>query len=408
MTVVSGAGEPGKPVLRHRALRWLLAGSTVNVFGGSLTPVAIAFAVLDLGGSATDLGLVEAAYALCQVVTTLAGGVLGDRVSRTLMLEGASAVSAVVVGTLAALVVTGVATIPLIAVLSSLSGVVGALGQPSSRAIVRLVVPEDELARAVAVRAFLQTGAAAVGYATAGILVVVIGSGWAIATDAVTYAVAAVCFTRLDVPHVPAGRQESLLTDFGEGLREVLRHTWLWSQILMAALYHLFYGGAQSVLGPIVVGDGIGRSVWGLALGFLMGGFVLGSVVCLRWRPRHGLFVGVCLLTLTGCFPLAMALTDRVTVLLAGALLHGFGLQIYTVFWETSINLNVPQDRLARVYSIDIAGSFLTRPIGLALTGPVAALVGFHGWLVVVAAVISGAAVLSLISGDVRRLQTTG
>ena len=39
------------------------------------------------------------------------------------------------------------------------------------------------------------------------------------------------------------------------GFREVLRHTWLWLLILQALLYHLFYGGAQSVLGPIVVSD---------------------------------------------------------------------------------------------------------------------------------------------------------
>ena len=47
----------------------------------------------------------------------------------------------------------------------------------------------------------------------------------------------------------------SMWGDVREGFAEVMRHTWLWLLILQALLYHLFYGGAQGVLGPIVVGD---------------------------------------------------------------------------------------------------------------------------------------------------------
>ena len=50
--------------------------------------------MLDLGGSATDLGLVVGAFALADVVTVLFGGVLGDRLPRKLMMEGSAAGSA--------------------------------------------------------------------------------------------------------------------------------------------------------------------------------------------------------------------------------------------------------------------------------------------------------------------------
>ena len=62
------------------------------------------------------------------------------------------------------------------------------------------------------------------------------------------------------------------------GFHEVMRHTWLWLLILQALLYHLFYGGAASVLGPIVVGDGLGRPAWGWALSTMMLGFALAAV----------------------------------------------------------------------------------------------------------------------------------
>ena len=60
-------------VLRHRDFTLLTAGGAISALGNGITPVALAFAVLDLGGSATDLGLVEAAFAGAEVATTTNG-----------------------------------------------------------------------------------------------------------------------------------------------------------------------------------------------------------------------------------------------------------------------------------------------------------------------------------------------
>jgi MFS family permease len=195
-----------------------------------------------------------------------------------------------------------------------------------------------------------------------------------------------------------------MLSELGTGFREVLRHTWLWLLIVQALLYHLFYGGAQGVVGPIVIEGEFGRTSWGLALGVLMMGFIVGGLVCLRWRPRRGLRLGVALLSLTAAFPLAMALSDQLWVILLGAFLHGFGLEIFSVNWDLSIQQNIPADRLARVYSLDMVGSFVFRPVGLAMTGPIAEAVGFRPWLLVVAGVMACSSFVALMSRDVRRL----
>jgi MFS family permease len=392
--------------LRHRDFRLLVTGSAVSSFGNGITPVALAFAVLDLGGSASALGLVEAAFAAAEVATTLLGGVLGDRVSRKLVMEGSSAGSALTQVLMALTLIAGIASIPLLTVLGVVTGVLSALSRPSSQAMTRLTVPDSELAGAVAVRSLAQQAGTTVGYALGGVLVAVAGSGWSIMVDAATFAFAAGCFARMRLAAArPSARRESMLADLGEGAREVLRHAWLWLLIGQALLYHLFYGGAQSVLGPIVVGVGMGRSDWGAALAFLMAGFVVGGLICLRWRPRHALGAGTALLSTTALFPLAMALADRPEVVWAGALVHGVGLSIFSVFWDLSIQQNVPEEKLSRVYSFDIVGSFIARPLGLALTGPIAEAVGFDRWLVVVAVVIGGSSLVALLSADVRRLR---
>ena len=42
--------------LREREFRLLFAGRTISLVGSAIAPVALAFAVLDLTGSKTDLG----------------------------------------------------------------------------------------------------------------------------------------------------------------------------------------------------------------------------------------------------------------------------------------------------------------------------------------------------------------
>jgi MFS family permease len=391
--------------LRHRNFRWLASGATVSAFGGSLAPVALAFAVLDLGGSATQLGIVVGAYALAEVGTSLAGGVLGDRVSRKVMMEGSNAVSALLQGVTAWALITDRASIPFLAVMGLLAGVVTALAGPSSNAMTPLTVPADLLSGAISVRRIGQNTAMIAGFAAAGMVVAAVGSGWAIAVDAATFLVAAFCYSRLAVPHVRPEHKPSMLRDLGDGAREVFRHTWLWILIGQALLYHLVYGGAQGVLGPIVVGDRFGRAAWGWSMSALMAGFVVGGLVTLRWRPRRALLVGTTTLALTGAFPLAMAWSPTTVGVLAGAFLHGFGLEIFSVWWDTSIQQQVAPDRLARVYSFDAVGSFAMRPLGLALTGPIAEAFGETRWLVVVGIVMTASSLLATLVPSVRRLE---
>lgn len=396
---------PDDHPLRHAPFRWLVSGTTVNLLGAGVAPVALAFAVLDLGGGATELGLVIGLYALADVAAVLFGGVLGDRLPRTVMLQGSSTAAALVQGLVAAALIGGWATIPLLAGLGMVNGVLGALAQPSSSALTQQTVPSELLQKAISWRRIAQNTAMIAGTGVAGLLVVWVGSGWALAFDALTFAVAAALFSRVRVAPAPAPAREGLWRDVAAGFREVLRHTWLWLLILQALLYHLFYGGAQSVLGPIVVGDALGRPAWGWALSAMMLGFVVGGLVTLRWRPRRALYVGTWFLALTAAFPLAMAWSDSLAVVLLGAWLHGFGLEIFSVGWDLSIQENVAPDKLARVYSFDMIGSFIARPVGLVLTGPMVALVGAQAWLSVVGAVIVGSVLVAVTSSDVRRLE---
>src|SRR3954468_12557285 len=106
--------RPDHP-LQHAPFRWLVSGTTINLLGSGIAPVALAFAVLDLGGGASQLGLVVGLYALADVGAVLFGGVLGDRLPRTVMMQGTSAAAAVVQAVGALSLIGGWARTPLLA-----------------------------------------------------------------------------------------------------------------------------------------------------------------------------------------------------------------------------------------------------------------------------------------------------
>ena len=78
-------------VLGEPAYRRLFLGRTTSLVGDGITPIALAFAVLDLTGSATDLGIVFAAHSLVLIALVLVGGVVADRISPRLAMLGADA-----------------------------------------------------------------------------------------------------------------------------------------------------------------------------------------------------------------------------------------------------------------------------------------------------------------------------
>src|SRR5690625_2605619 len=255
-----------REALASTPYRWLVLGGAVTRFGNGIAPVALAFGVIDLGGSASDLGVVVALYAIADVVTVLFGGVLGDRLPRQFVMVGTAVLAAVVQVTAPASLIGGWGTIWLLGVLGMLNGALGAVNGPSSMAITKQTVPERCLQAAVAFRRTLSNSAQIVAYGVAGVLVAWVGPGWALAVDAVTFGLGALCYARIAVPVIVGVDRQPLLEEMRAGVSEVFRHTWLWLLTVMAFVYHLFYGGAQDVLGPIVVGGGLGRTACGFVL----------------------------------------------------------------------------------------------------------------------------------------------
>ncbi|WP_305788598.1 MFS transporter [Symbioplanes lichenis] len=393
--------------LRHAPYRFLLAGRTVNALGNAVAPVALAFAVLDLTGSASDLGLVVGARVLVNVLFLLFGGTLADRLPRYLLMVGSSLAAAVTQGAVALLILSGTATIPLLLALGAVNGMVSALALPASSAILPQLVPAEVRQQANALTRLFFNGAAILGAPLGGVLVAATGAGWGIAVDAVCFLVAALLFARLRPAAVATAVEErtSIVTELREGWTEFRSRTWLWVVVLAFMVINACLSGGINVLGPVVADDTIGRRLWGVVLGAETLGMALGAIVAMRLRVRRLLFFGAVSTAFIALPLLTLGVVPHIVPLLVAMFVAGLMIEQFSVAWETTMQEHVPAGKLARVYSYDMVGSFLAIPLGQVVAGPVAEAVGVEATLVG-AAVLVGLAVLGMVtSRDVRTLR---
>jgi MFS family permease len=394
--------------LRHRPFRLLITGRTVSALGNSFAPIALAFAVLDLTGSASDLGLVVGARTLVNVAFLLFGGVLADRLPRPLLLVGSSLLAGLTQGVAAVLVLTHAATIPVLLVLAGLNGMAGALSLPASSSILPQTVPAGLRQPANAISRLGLNSAAIIGAPVAGVVVAAIGPGWGIAVDAASFGVAACAYGLLRVPPPAAGSapgdRPHLLAELRTGWSEFRSRTWLWVVVAGFGLLNACLSGGLLVLGPVVADRTFGRGAWGFILAAQTGGMVLGGLIALRLRLRRLLYFGVFATFAETLVVFVLGSYPHVWLLVVSALAAGVGLEQFGVAWETTMQEHIPADKLARVYSYDMVGSFVAMPIGEIAVGPISRAAGLSPTLIGAGVLMTVAVAVMLSSSDVRTL----
>jgi MFS family permease len=398
--------------LRSSAFRRLLVGRTVVHLGNAVAPVALAFAVLDLTGSTSDLALVVAARSIANVALLLAGGVLADRLPRAAVLTGAQLLAALGQAAVAALVLTGTATVPLLVLLGALNGAATAASFPATAALVPQTVPIHLVRSANALSRLGVSGAAIGGAAAGGLIVAAAGPGWGLALDALTFAVAALCFAgigttdlRVDALSRAPSERASVLGDLKQGWVEVRQRTWLCVVMAQSAVVNAVLAGGLVVLGPVVADAGPGRAAWGLLLAAQSAGLVAGGLLALRWMPVHALAWGAGLSALAAAPLFGLGGGASLPVLLLAFFAAGVAMEQFGVAWDVSLQEQVPADRLARVYSIDAVGSFVAMPLGQIAAAPLSEWTGVAGTLQAAGLLIVAATTIALLSRDLRGLR---
>jgi MFS family permease len=404
---VADVPSPALPgLLREPNYRRLFLGQTISLIGDGIGPVAIAFAVLDLTGSASDLGIVLAARSLVITALVLVGCVFADRVSPRVAMLRADFTRMLVMAAIAALLISGAADIWQLVLLYGIEGAATAFFNPAATAIVPQVVGPADLQEANGLLSLSKSAGKVAGPALAGVLLAVATPGWAIAADAASFGLSAAFLLALRVPRPAVPRAfPKFAADLRDGWSEFSSRTWLVVMVTSAAISNAIFWPAFQVLGPAIAAASLGGSgAYALIAAALGAGAVIGGLVSFGLRPRRPLLFSEAMLVLF--LPIALFAGPAPTVLIAaGTLVTGITLSIAEIFWQTATAQHVPAAALARVSSYDYFGSLALEPLGLALIGPIAAGVGTSATLWAAAAVLVLCQIAVVVTPSVRRLQ---
>jgi MFS family permease len=395
-------------VLGERNFRLFLFGYGTSLVGSAMVPIALTFAVLNEGRGTSVVGYVLAAETIPLVALLLAGGVLADRFERRAMMLAADLARLVSEGLLAALLLTGT---PPLWVLMALAGVLGAgqaLFNPAMSALVTELVLADRLQQANGLRSVATSTAQILGPSLAGVIVAVGGPGWAIAIDAATYAVSAVCLLALDLATRAPADQASMLRQLVAGWNEFRSRTWLWLIVAQFALVNALAFVPLMVLGAVVARDRLGgAAAWGAILAAFGVGSILGGLAALRLRPRRPLVTATLGAAAFALPPLLTALPADTALIAGAAGAAGIGLSIFNTLWVTTLQRKVPAVALSRVSAYDNFGSVAFVPLGYILVAPLAGTFGVRGTLFLGAAIVVATSAIVLTSRSVRMLSVT-
>jgi MFS family permease len=388
--------------------RLLAASNAISLAGSAVSFVALPFAVLRIGGTASDLGYVATAELISVAAVLLAGGVAADRLPRHQVIAAAGLLQALAQGTAAALVLTGQAHVWQLAALAAVSGAGFGFYYPARQGLLPQTVPASQRQQANALDRAARNAATIGGSALGGLLVSTAGPGWGLAIDAATFLTAAVLRAGMRFPHQPRAPAQAhhLLTDLREGWHEFTSRRWLWITVTQFTVITAISAATVNVLGPLVTHDHLGGArSWGYIIAAYSAGAVAGGLAMIRFQPHRILAAATLSLPAFSLLLFALAVPLTIPLDIAAATVAGGCVEVFSVGWATAMQQEIPPDRLSRVSSYDALGSYALTPAATAITGPLVTALGTRALLSASGVLTAILPALTLLVPDIRHLR---
>ena len=361
--------------LKVRNYKLFFWGQLVSVSGTWLQATAQAWLVLkELHGGAGALGLLTGLQMAPTLLFGLWAGVLADRMDRRKLVIATNAWAAIMAALLAVLTLTGAVRLWMVFVIAFLTGLANAVEMPTRQALVSELVPTPLVQNAVGLNSATFNGGRVFGPAIAGLLIVVVGTGWCFALNAVSFVAVIVGLVMMR----PADMHLRARAVRAKGqIREGLAYAWA-SPVLRSTLVLVFIVGLLTlnftVFLPLLAKDvfhgdaglvGVFSAVQGA-------GALVGSLAAARraeFTPRmlagSALALGVSMLGMAAAPVLWLEL---VLVACSGA---SFMTMMLTA--NATLQLNSVPERRGRVMAIYVLMFAGTTPFGGPLLGAVCA-----------------------------------
>lgn len=362
------------------------------------------------------LGLDSFLQQLPIMLFTLVGGVLADRRDRRRTLLSSQYLQMSTAASLALLVYFGYVNIPLILLLSFITGIAQAFGGPAYQTLVPSLVDKKDLPNAVALNSIQFNIARVIGPLLFGVTIAA-GAVWGLgdekamalcfALNAVSFLVVIYTLMSLRVKFIPPAQQKSIKDELTGGIQYVRQQSTLIALIVLAAAT-TFLGFAVLTFLPVFTKSVFkeGANTYSHLLAFSGAGSVVGALV-IAWLgqfKRMGLAV-LLVQVVYGLFIVGFAMSR--TMWLSNLLLFLTGAALMMVFSTVTslVQLTAPNEMRGRVMSIYMLAFRGGMPLGSLASGWAATYIGAPAVLQINGVLLVAVAIYFLIrSHGVREI----
>lgn len=379
-------------------LRWYLASTACFLVPGGIQMVMFPWLVaVFLHETPARVGIAQMAGQLPMLLLILWGGLLGDRVDQRRLLIGLSVAMAVPPVVMAGLVTADLLIYPVLIGWALVGGALGAFAQPARDALLNRVAGRD-IQRVVTLTIGVQFGIQILGFGI-GASADVLGPATLMLVQAGLMLVAGLATAQIPplAPNAPRVRQPAL-KEIGEGIAIAWQSPAIRAAVLQTFSVGMFFAGTYMVLLPLMVRDLYQGSAGGIALVFATN--MLGTCTTILWlmrrggieRPGRALLLGgmtsVCILSL---LYFELPLQGFYAVVYLWGMCGGISMTMSRAIVQEAS----PESHRARVMSVYSLGMMGGMPLGSALLGWCAGVIGVRNAVLV--PVVGTALVLLLL-----------
>lgn len=373
-----------RDIFRNRDYMLLWSGQGISHLGDAFHTVALPWLVLAITHDPLQLGIVLALAGIPRALLMLVGGVFADRHSPRAIMLISDTLRLVIVGTLAAMILTGNVRMWMVYALALSFGIVSGFFLPAAEAALPRLVGKEQLEGGNALMMGATQLAGFVGPAAAGSLIALLahagslkGVGIAMGIDAASFAVsAATLLLMCGLPAAGGGAEQHPLHAVLDGLRFSMSTSifrWLFGIVTVSNLL---------LMGPLMVGIPVlARTRFpegAAAYGFILSAYAIGNVggylgAGAMPRPKSSMFTAVVvgLLVMFGAVIGSMAFITSTWLAVALMVVLGLGNGYIAVIAISSLQRLTPEAMLGRVMSLFMLAAVGLAPLSQAVAGAV-------------------------------------
>ncbi len=272
------------------------------------------------------------------------------------------------------------------------------------------VVPAEDLPSANSLTSLSGQLSGIAGPALGAAVVARGGTALGLGLDGLSFFASVCCLLPLlRLARLPQQQEASpgIWTDLREGLATVAASPWLWITIAVAGISNVAYAGPMEVALPFLIKDHFHADV--AVLGLFYSASSVGSVLAALWLGRmsrlrrRGPLVYVPWMAI-GILVLVIGLPIPVQAILVASFLIGACNTVVGLVWVNTLQELVPQHLLGRVTSVDYLGSYILLPLGFAVGGWAARLLGPAPVFVIGGALQTVLVALGFLHPEIRAL----